>query len=395
MKNRAARNRLAVSSILVCLLFGTLPFLDGPVRFSVMSAELSPFIIFLFGTLLILVIVGLASSSSPRINFISIDFLIGLYGLYFISHVPFQIDLIGSARLTFFAVIVPIVCYFLVRFYIVNTRTWQLLKSVIITSGCVFAFFTIGNLVTTGSRPSVFLMPPISVATILFFSLGFVFLGQRRKKSAYLLGSFIVLGILATLSRLYILMFGLAPFIAYFVRRFARTFWLGLYLLSLFGTIYATYAYAPRDIVQIYQLGETEETAPEDRLTATDSYLQALLNRFFVYRYALRDFDRNPVFGGGLYVGDYQVTPHNLHVATLSIAGILGTLFFVLILFFHVKRMALYVSKDRDSLVLEVVLISLFLNSLTNGFFHGEIPIVFFTVLGLCESRYRMISRMQ
>lgn len=310
-------------------------------------------------------------------------FIVAL-GLAFLSSTLLSDVLLESGRLAFHALFIPFSTYFIVRTVLITEKAYTLgIRSLLIP---LFAFCaaTIVIYMTQQTRPSVLEIPPIGVATLVIVVLLHSILGSWKSAAARGI-TFLVsaAALITTLSRVYILLALLIPFIAFALRRKPILTWVGTLAGTLLLTLLFTYIEKPNYSV----LTDPESTRTFERLYQFEHYYRALIGRAVVYTEALRDFWNNPLFGTGIRAGEYQITPHNFHVEWLQYGGLLGYSLYSGVLIIHILRVAPFIYSDRQMLAHNATLFTVILNSLTNGFMHGMMPYVAFVLMGFSMAR--------
>jgi hypothetical protein len=247
----------------------------------------------------------------------------------------------------------------------------------------------------TGERAYVFTTAPIGVATILAITLIYHFIGLRLKRTSYRLYALIlIVGFLATMARVYTLILAFAPFILKLFKKFkAPSLFLAMFAFSMLFTfvlIEFMDVLRPRSI-------EADNIRGIGRLFDVEIWKFALYGRAESYLSALGSFLDHPLVGIGLFKGEHTITEHNFHIEWLIYGGLIGYSIYIVLFLSHVITVNRHLRKhkDNDPILLAglVALMAILLNSVTNGFMHGLMPLSAFIVMGISEARIGLRER--
>nr|MDA3868644.1 hypothetical protein [Gammaproteobacteria bacterium] len=130
-----------------------------------------------------------------------------------------------------------------------------------------------------------------------------------------------------------------------------------------------------------------------ERLTNVDFLLGTIYGRALSYRGGIDSFLASPIFGNGLFRGEYMVTQHNFHVEWLQYGGMIGYILYAVVLISHAIRMRRSAQRDHWIAANLVTMILILANCVTNGLMHGVMPYVLFLLMGLNEARFRINNK--
>lgn len=293
-------------------------------------------------------------------------------------------------RIAFLALFIPITSYFVCRVFITSEEVYRRSVVAIGLGLLVFAVATVAVFAQTGTRPFVFEMPPIGVATLLVMGLIYSLYhsgpwNALRVGRVGLFGTALVL----TFSRVYLLLAVTSPVLRWALRRWLVFIWAAMFAATLILTLAFTYG---ADLSR-FSTDAAEGQNTMERLFGWEHIERAMLGRAFVYRESLADLPTHLVFGEGISVGEYQVTPHNFNVEWLKYGGVLGYLLYVGVFMANAVSAARRARHDGEMLVLSLAVLVVVLNSLTNGFMHGVMPFAAFLLIGMTQARTAFASR--
>ena len=364
-----------------------LPFSIGGWSIEIAGVEFHPYIIMVVS--LFPVALVMAGTGYAKLQVRLIDWLIAALALSFLATTLITETDRSGWRLAFRALFVPIASYLICR---VSIRSEGVYRRAISAAGIGFVILAGGTLLTfieQRVRPFVFSMPPIGVATLLMMGLVYLLYQRHVNSIVRLLGTtFFGVAFLVTLSRVYLLAVLVSPILNFACRRWLVLVWSVVLSTALIVTLAFTYG---ADLSQ-YSAAGTEGQDTVERMVAWRHIERAMLGRAFVYRESLQKLDDNLVFGGGIRVGDFQVTPHNFNVEWLEYGGVLGYLLFAAVFLANASSAAKFQNRDVELSVLNLILLIIILNSLTNGFMHGVMPFAAFILLGMTQARISLLT---
>lgn len=296
-------------------------------------------------------------------------------------------------RITFHALFVPIASYFVCKVFVTNLARFGRALFALMVGIAALSVATILEFVRTGTRPFVFEMPPIGVATILVFGLLYSLFKEKEGKLTLRTGLLVLVApaFVLTFSRVYLLFVLVSPIILRFLRKRLMLVWLAFFVVSMLATLTVTYGI---DFSSV-RVSEPANHNTSERLASSEAFVRAVVGRAYVYRESLEGLPSHILFGEGISVGEYQVTPHNFNVEWLQYGGVLGYLTYLSVFLLHVRRVSRVIEEDKNILALNLALLAVIVNGLTNGFMHGVMPYVGFIIIGLSEAKLAIHGRVK
>lgn len=365
---------------------GFLPFSYGIGNFEIGVVTLNPYIagivlVFLYG------LFGLVMGYSRSLVGGHDVFLIML-AFTFLASTVLADNVLEAGFLAFHALFVPIITYFSVRAIIVNDGRYISVVQVFVISVTAFALYYIYHFLLVESRVKVLGLPPIGVATLTSAALIFAF-GMRNRVFVKPMLAVLAVALLLTLSRAYLLSMLLIPVLWRLLKKRKS---IPVFLVFMVSGLLLTVvvAYNAEHFRPVHYDKSLEFTA--DRLTDINFLLGTIYGRAVSYKEGIDAFLSAPLFGHGLFKGEYMVTQHNFHIEWLQYGGMIGYLLYFMVLYIHVKRMEKVAAMDQWIGLGLLAMFVILANSLTNGIMHGIMPLVLFMVMGLNEARLYILK---
>lgn len=325
-----------------------------------------------------------------RYQFTMTDLVAVLILLLFSSTALRSPQVIESGRLTYSGVLVPVLTYFVTRLLLNDEKR---LHQALFFAGFgigVFAIIYILIVSGVGERGVILNVPEISAATLFFVGLVVALMAQSASYFFRALLFFACfLALVLTFSRAYLLLTVLLPLLFAAIRRGHTVSVMTSFLvISLAGTLWL--GVGAIDLFEVAKpIGDKKGY---ERVLQSDFWLNALAKRAGTIRDGLENFESSPLFGTGLQRDGYSgATRHSLHVAWLEYGGVFGYALFVTLMLTHSWRAGKVVHADSASAYSFVIVLVLCVNALTNGIFHGAMPIMLFLFLAVTESRYMQL----
>jgi hypothetical protein len=371
---------------ILCLLLFLFPFqkVTGTVELSVVT--FNPFTIGIVS----LSFFALLKNLSPRhsFGFSVMDVLMIMFCLTYFASTILSDDILGSGRLAFRSVFIPVVSYFTIKSLVTSDKEYKWVLSSAIAGVASFAVIALVTVGLTGDRESILDIPPIGMATLAIFAIcNLVFTKLWPKRIGLIAMAPCVLLLVMTLARAYLVGTLASPLVFRLIRkghafRLYALFFLGALALTLLISMYPNYITpGTKRIVG---------TKSYERVTDIDYWKHSLRGRAFSYREGLGTFRKNPVFGTGLQIGDVTVTRHNFHIEWLEYGGLVGYTICIVFFLSYPAIQKNVAMTDAFCAANLCVVILILLNSLTNGIMHGLMPHLAFISMGLAESRRRL-----
>jgi hypothetical protein len=290
------------------------------------------------------------------------------------------------------AIFVPTLLYFSIR---TNLSSPKDIRNAVLASAsgvCVLSILAFLQFSKTGERPLLLANDSISIASVVMlpflvsaFEIG---LGKWLRLVIF---TATTLGLIATMSRAYLLFVLLSPFLFWaFKRRLAFVMALAMILGSLLVTLLIT---IDESLVAVKGIDYKQDRGIE-RVLNPDHWKQALYNRVKgMYQPSLSTFLDNPLVGQGLIVHSNQTsTTHNFHWEWLESGGVIGYMAYAgmfLAFFWQVGRIG---ARDRTALAAAVAVFAVLVNALTNGLMHGVMPWCAMVYMGISQACIEHLS---
>ncbi|MFK5893314.1 MAG: hypothetical protein QM504_08850 [Pseudomonadota bacterium] len=368
----------------VGLILAWLPFSKGVAQFELGVITINPYIAGMIALTLLaffkMIFTGV------RYQFNRLDFIIILLAtIYFLSTIMAD-DVISSGYLAFHAIFVPVISYFVCKYYLKTEDDVKKAVIFLVMGIIVFSILAVIQFITTGERVAMLGMPFIGVATLTTTGLVFIFGTQNWKKPFWLVSSLIIfLGVVVSFSRVYLAIIIIAPFMYKMIRKGRGSYLINTVLaVTLIGTLII--AVNPEPFKPAHFDRSLERSF--ERITSLDFWKGSIYGRAYTYHYGLLNFLDAPVIGHGLQKGEVNITIHNFHVEWLVYSGFIGYMLWSYLFYFHYKRLKKFAVDDKY-VATGLLMISLILtNSVTNGFLHGVMPTVAFILIGINEAKF-------
>lgn len=374
---RKRHERVGLGVVLLALAVFTYPARKTLVKFEAGGITIDLFMILLFLAALVAVI-GLVLG---RYRFTPnwTDFWVFVLGLSFLKSTWAAEDLMESGYLVLHSLYLPILLYALIRVLVVSGRGLAWLLGAGLGMGLITAGTAIWVAVTTGTRPFVFDVAPIGAASLIA-SVLIVGIALRWYSTLVkgLTLAFLASGLLATFSRIFILMVVFVPAMLKFVRSGRlRALFIFVWAASLLVTLVITTQGPSLEPAEV----EKEEIRSMARIFNWDTYEHALYGRAFSYREGLETFRQYPFFGTGMTRDDTGATRHNFHIQWLEYGGLVGYFAYLMVFLSFLGR---YSSRSisRFEAGAGVAMLIILANGVTNGFMHGVMPNAAFFLMG-------------
>lgn len=368
----------------VCLVIAWLPFSRGIAQFELGVITINPYIA---GMTALAALAGLKIAfTGVRYQFNRIDLLVILISLiYFLSTVMSD-DVISSGYLAFHAIYVPVISYFVCKYYLRSDEDIKKAILFFIVSVTIFSVLAVIQFVVTGQRVAMLGMPFIGVATLTTAGLMLIFGTCDWKKPIWLFAIILVLlGVIVSFSRVYLVIILVAPFMYNYIKKGKGRFFInGILIATLFGTLLVAINPEP---FKPSNFDRSLERSFE-RITSLDFWKGSIYGRAHSYHAGLDRFIESPVIGHGLQRGEVNITTHNFHVEWLEYSGLVGYFLWYFLFYFHFKRMSKFASTDRYVATGLLIIAMVLINSVTNGFMHGVMPTITFILIGLNEAKF-------
>lgn len=368
----------------VCLVIAWLPFSRGVAQFEIGVITLNPYVLGMFALSMLAILRIIISG--VRYQFSRVDLLVILISiLYFISTVMSD-DVISSGYLAFHAIFVPVISYFVCKSFLKTEEDINKAIMFFIVSVVVFSAIAVIQFATTGKRVEMLGMPFIGVATLTTTGLILIFGTRQWKKPLWLVAaSIVLLGVVVSFSRMYLVIILLAPWMYRWIRQGKAKVLISIVLFStLIGTLLISINPEPFKPTHFDRSLERSF----ERITSIDYWKGSIYGRAFSYHSGLERFIESPLIGHGLQKGEVNVTTHNFPVEWLEYSGLVGYFLWVYLFYLHYKRLNKAALDDKYIATGLLTVIIILLNSVTNGFMHGVIPTIAFIIIGINEARF-------
>lgn len=321
-----------------------------------------------------------------------IDGFMGLFCLTYLVSTLLSDQLIGSGRLAFHAIFIPVVSYFAIKTLVTSEEKYRMALVCLVAGIALFAVAGFAHAGIGATRRYYLGRHPIGYATLAVTALCVLIYGGWWRRPAGLAGGLVsFLLLFSSLSRMYILGFLISPIIWVVIRKGgALLIYLGVFPISLGLTLFL--ALNPSVFKTHVDPEKEHEQQSLSRLTDFQQMRLALFHRAQAYEESYERFKEAPVFGHGLRIGGLNVTTHSFHMEWLEGGGIYGYVICSLLFFSYYARHAGPAREDRFCAVHLCAVTLVFFNSLTNGVMHGMMPYIIFIQIGFGEARRSCIA---
>lgn len=383
---------------MLCLIVASLPFSLGVLQFEVGIVTLNPYTLGI--CVAALVALGGVILGRWRLRLGLEEWLVLLLGASFLVSTLRASDIVEAGFLAFHGVFIPIVTYFALKTLVTTTEEYHKALVSFLAGAVAFAGYGLVQFAQNPQRLFVLDMSPISAAAIMTVAIIVIASLQWWRRPLGMVSLLVlVLGLLATFSRGYIVLLLLAPlFFRMFRRGLAGKAMLGMLVATLVGTLVMVQSY------EMFRVGTASEQAREqeqtvERVTDTEFWLSALYGRARYYAEGLEEFAKSPIIGNGFHKG-YQTSQfgrpvvwHNFHVEWLEYGGIAAYLLYAGVFVTHFRGSARAARQSPALAANLTVLFVVLLNGLTNSFTAGISPTLGFLFMGLgCALRSRAMA---
>ena len=371
-----------------CLAMLWLPFSRGFLKYEIGVVTLDGYV----AAMGVLALASLLALFAGRAKFkvSGTDLLILFICSVYLCSTLLSTDVLESGYLAFHAIFVPVLSYFCVKTLAERDVDYRRMVTAFIVGATAFSTFVVHDFLLTDRRVETFQLPPISIGTVLISAL-FLLAGASwvRRGWKLILGGVLLVGLLMTLTRVFLLLVLTGPFFYWAIRRGLGVLLLSTMLVITFvGTIMLAYSGDTFRPPSSYNASKGNVT--EGRLTNKNAWKEALYSRTQDDLEGLELFRANPVVGTGLHRGIF-VTRHNIHVAWLQYGGVLGYVAYLWLFLGHFRKSRNMAKEHPETAAGLLVIFTILTNGITNGFMHGFMPIVTFIVLGLNEAHNNKI----
>ena len=386
--------------VLLAFIAALLPFTRGVFQFEIGVVTFSPFTIGLIGVVLLTAPKLIYRQYRSRIDIVDINII--FVGIFYLFSTLTAEDILSVGLVAFHALFIPICAYFTMRISIDSYRFSKIVISGFIVGATIFACIHIMFSFISGERIVVLGVPAISIATLMIFPVVFFYItGNIGRLKGFLLGSPTLLSFLLCFSRTYIVGIIVSPLL-YKLSRYGKGthLFISLLLVSLIATIFTSLAANPHSSTYLgFKLPSSSTQREEikaaeksaDRLTSGSHLISALYGRALAQKYALREFMASPLLGTGIRPKEAGLaTQHNFHIEWLQYGGVIGYLLYAGVFVGFFRRTRIQAKEDKVTAALQVSILILLTNSLTNGIMHGYMPTVIFTLMGIARSRSQL-----
>ena len=371
---------------LLCVLLAFLPFSRGGLEFELGIISFNPYTLGMIGFTVISFI--LLAAGKYKFSFGILDVLIVLLCFSYLSSTLLSPKLVASGFIAFHAIFMPVITYFVLKTWIRTTEDYERLIWFFIAGTVLISIAGLVHFVLTGSRASAFNMPPIGMAGMAMVGLLLMVTdGKWKSPLGKVIIAILLLGLIASLSRMYIVVLLLAPFLYIWIKAGkGLPLFVSVFAITLAGTVIL--ASIPDTFVP-EEYDKTQEGTLE-RVTNIEYWKNSLLARGYSYQQGLKQFVEKPVFGWGFIFGSRP--RHSIHIEFLEYGGLIGYLLYLSIFLAYFKRVSKRAKNDpilaRNILIVLVVIF----NSIFNPFSVGMNPYIIFIMMGLSEAHLRIIK---
>jgi hypothetical protein len=320
-----------------------------------------------------------------------LDILIALFCLTYFASTILSADIMGSGRLAFRFIFIPVISYFTVKSLVTSEKEYETAVFSLIGSIVLFAIIALLTVGLTGLRQVAMGMPSIVTATLAAFAICTLFFSGWWRKGLGFSALMPVLALLAmTLPRAYIVGLLASPIVYRGIRKgFALKLCLTFFIVSIALTMFLTFN--PSFVKTKSQ--EIEGRRSIERVINPDLWQQSLYGRAFSYREGIQNFKEHFLFGTGLQIGEFNITRHNFHIEWLEYGGVVGYSIYLLFFVAYYATHTELAKRDVFCAVNLLIVMLILLNSLTNGIMHGLMPHLAFITIGLGEARRKIMEQ--
>ena len=374
---------------LYCLTLAWLPFSAGFLQIEIGVVTFNPY---LFGMLgLVLVVGARILLGGLKRMFTARDLLVLALGCAFLFSTLQAPDLMEAGFLGFHALFVPIVSYFVARGMVRTEEEYRIAWRFFLVGLVAFGIVGIVEYTAVQGRTHVVSVPPIGAATLLIVAVLGLFLLKSWhwaiRWSALAASS---AALVLTFSRTYLVALLVAPVLWYWIRRGGAGYLVGVLIV---GTLAATLLVTHN--AEWFRPTAYDKNAEysAERITSMDFWKGSIYGRALAFQAGLEEFERHPIAGGGLRKGEKMVTQHNFHIEWLEYGGLIGYALYAAVFVAHFFAMRRLARVDRFCAANLLIISLIVMNAVTNGFMHGLMPYVAFLLMGLNETRRRILAQ--
>lgn len=355
-----------------------LPFDYGGPKFEVSIVTFSVYTFFINVCFFYAVLKSLWSKGYFFISPILFMFLVCMF---YLLKLLFIDNFIQSGRLAFTGLYIPFISLVVV-FIILDTPAKLMKGFCCFVSGISFyALYAIVETVFSFKRFEGIGVPAISSAS--YFIVGILCSSSSfRRRIVKATGVVLnILGLLATMSRVYMLTILFTKYLRRLAMRGKLTAAYTIFMISSLAlTFILVYSHSIYSYKMSYEdIGKISKGV--DRVGDFNYFMVSLAGRAYAYKSGLENFYDNPITGIGLQFGKYNITQHNLHIQFLESGGIVGYILYFMSLFLFFKVMDRNPVTRIESYV-SIVVFLIVINSLTNGIMHGTMPVIMMIMMG-------------
>ena len=372
----------------LCVLLAILPFSFGIGQIEIGIVTFTPFFLGIGVTTFF--VLGRSMLRIDRFGFGKLDLALTLLCLTYLVSTLFSDKLIESGFLAFRGIFIPVLAYFSIKGMVRMDSHSRQAIGFFVAGITIFGIFGIGQFTVTYERNLVLGVASIGLATFTVSAAYYLFfLKWWRKLLGFIALLVCLTAFLLSLSRVYLLIVLLSPWIFHFIRR-GKGFHLFAVMMpvTLVATLLVTAA--PDSFKPLHYEQSKGETVV--RITQLDYWKASLYGRAITYQESLRNFKENPFFGTGLREGKYTVTTHNFHLEWLEYGGVVGYFLYASIFFVHFWSAGKAARFDSIIAVNLLIIATILFNAVTNGLMHGMMPYVAWICIGMNEARVRFVN---
>jgi len=379
---------LKKSFYFLCLILLLFPFHKVLGSYEVFNITFNPYSFGMICLSLVAVFNNVLRNQRYGLNLI--DIFIILLCLTFLCSTILSKDLIGTGRLAYTAIFIPVLSYFNIKSFIKSEKDYKLALAFFIAGIVLFAAvapFLHGYKI---SRGTILLQHPIGIATLSVFAICSLFYSRLWRKKigliAFIMSSCLML---ISLSRAYFAGLLVSPLLFKIFRRGnSLIVFLSFYAISLILILLLSFS---SEHLKTKEVG-LEERNTVERLINIDLWKYSLYKRSLSYQEGLNNFMKNYMFGTGLQITELIMTRHCFHIELLEYSGLIGYLLFFLLFYSYYAIHKDLAKVDLFCAAHLLIVILILLNSSTNGILHGVMPVVTFVTMGFAEARRKVID---
>lgn len=375
----------------LALILASLPFSYGIGQIEIGIVTFNPYILGMIFYVVIMLPEIFRFFLNTKIS-VTERILLSLSLVFFISTL-YSDDLIGSGYLAFHAIFIPLITFIVLKYSLRKEDEWEKVNVIFLSGTVAFAAFAIIAYAETQTRATAFGVPYIGVATLMVVPI-IKLITMHAWRNIFLALSLLIsiIALLVTFSRMYLVVLLFAPLMYRFIRKgFAASLIVALFSISMLFTL--TLVFMPKDFNNFSY--DKEEESTYQRITNIENWMRSLYGRAYAYEYGFNNFYTSPIVGVGLYKGKKMVTQHNFNVEWLEYGGLLGYFLYIAVFIYHFRHAQYWAKHDTYIASNLLIILVILANSSTNGFMHGIMPIVAFLVMGLTESRIRILKQIK